>query len=311
MTEVLCIGEPLLELRANGTEVDVGLGGDMLNVAARLVAQGAPAGLLYVRSRDALGDWMATRIEELGVAAAPRVSDGNTGIYSISIDADGERTFSYWREEGAASRLEDDDIDLDGYSAVVISGITQALSDSARSAVHTAVTRSDNQLVVYDPNVRTMLWDRHGGRHAAREAAEDVLPHVDIFVPSIEDCALLWGVTEADEVPRHIPWFEGKVIITSGSSGAWVFDKGRGTYVAPTINRRVIDTTGAGDAFTATLLARLLDSDDFLAAAQHAVDDAAETVVFAGALTDLHSQRRLSDEPTVARAVPSSVLYPE
>lgn len=290
VTALLCIGEPLVELRLEGGELRVGVGGDMLNVAARVVAHGTPARLLYVRGEDGLGDWLLQQIHRLGVDSDPRVGPGKTGLYSISTSDVGARSFTYWRSESACAGLSPDDTrELPDATALMVSGITQALSDSAEAAVNRAVdeARRRGMTIAFDPNVRPDLWRQRGGLAAARRAAESLLDRVDLFLPSVEDCAALWGGSAMDEAVAKVDELPVDAVVKAGAEGVWIRENGQWHRVPASKAESVVDTTGAGDAFNAAFLNARLKGLDGPASAREAVIAAARTVAYRGALSDL------------------------
>lgn len=288
---LLSIGEPLVELCQDGDEVLVGAGGDALNVAARAVAHGLRARLACVLSPDALGEWLAARIRALGVEVHARIGRGSTGLYGIRTASGGERSFSYWRFETAAAELRPEDVKEipSGFTILFVSGITQALSESAELAIDTAVAAASlaGMIVAYDPNYRASLWAPRGGVEAARFAAERVLQHIDILLPSAEDCRHLWELSHPREASERLGRDTAHVVVKSGAEGAWLNVAGHGIRVPSPPAPHLVDTTGAGDAFTGAYLAGIARGLGAEMAATNAARAASRTVAFHGAMRDL------------------------
>ncbi len=288
---LLSIGEPLVEFCQQGDDLIVGVGGDALNVAARAAAHGLRSRLVCVLSPDALGEWLAGGIRALGVELHARVGRGSTGLYGIRTAVGGERSFSYWRFETAAAELCSEDVKVmpEGFTILFVSGITQALSEEAELAIDAAVASASRSgmVVAYDPNYRAPLWAPRGGVEAARLAAERVLKQVDILLPSAEDCRLLWELPDPREASKRLGGETAHVVVKSGPDGAWLNIDGRGIRVPGHPASHLVDTTGAGDAFTGVYLAGLARGLKEKMAAVRAVEVASQTVTFPGALRDL------------------------
>ena len=109
---IACIGECMVELtlpREDGAGSRVGFAGDTLNVAVYLKRAAPEAGVAYV---TALGtDPLSARMlaffagEGLDTGLIERRADRVPGLYAISLDAGGERSFTYWRDSSAARTL--------------------------------------------------------------------------------------------------------------------------------------------------------------------------------------------------------------
>ena len=131
------IGEAMVEFSRNDDgQWRQAFAGDTLNVAWAMRALGGPDRAVdYVtrvgtdgfsrRFLDFLGD------AGIGAEAIGRDPDRAMGLYTIETDAEGERSFTYWRGQSAARRLMEDesalDRALDDAALVYLSGITLAI----------------------------------------------------------------------------------------------------------------------------------------------------------------------------------------
>ena len=147
--KVACIGECMVELtlpREKGGETRVGFAGDTFNAAVYL-KRSAPArsAVAYVTAvgTDALSDGMVAAFAAEGSTPSlvERRADRAPGLYAISVDAKGERSFTYWRESSAARTLflppaHVTPDRLAGFDLVYLSGITVAiLTSEGRAAL--------------------------------------------------------------------------------------------------------------------------------------------------------------------------------
>lgn len=264
--DVVVLGELLLEVStreaiADGVVARLGVSGDALNVAAAAAAAGASVGLAAILPDDDLGDALHARVLELGISDRLLTHRrGQQGLYIVHADPDGEREFSYVRGGSVGSTLSPADLDaavLGRAGAVVTSGITGAISASARAAVQFAATASDR--FAYDPNFRPRLTSAA----KARALLHTLAPSLWLATPSYpRETSLLLGAdsprTAVDELRRL---GTRNVAVTCGAEGVHlaVGDVDRWVHAIPA--PEVVDQTGAGDAFIGTFVARTVLGD--------------------------------------------------
>ena len=261
--DIVSIGECMIEMFCEGplalsdtfTRTFAGDTMNMLVAASRL---GAKTGYVTHVGNDPFQEFLteAWRSEGIDLRCATPLDRPN-GLYFISILPDGEREFTYYRAGSAASFLEPGDIDPDyiGSAKVVYaSGISQAISRSSRSAVLEAfkIAREHNVTTAFDTNLRLSLWSVE----EARDALDEVIPYVDILLPSApEESDALFGTDDAREViesARHRG--VDLVAVKCGASGA-VLGVDDEIHVLPAyVPDNVSDTSGAGDVFNGALL---------------------------------------------------------
>jgi 2-dehydro-3-deoxygluconokinase len=244
-------------------------GGDALQAALAAANLGTHSALATVAGDDPFADRLVSWVRERGIDPSRVVRrPGFTGLYLISLDAAGERSFVYYRKGSAASTLGEDDVAWpEPPGAVLISGITQAISATSRRAALAAARRSreGGALVAYDVNYRHRLWDPDD----ARAGFEEVVRFVDVVRISAPEEILLVAGTE-DPVAAAIALRAGGpriVLVGCGAGGAVVaFDRVVERIPAPPVD--AIDSTGAGDALTGGFLHGLLEGMDPVAAAR-------------------------------------------
>jgi 2-dehydro-3-deoxygluconokinase len=206
-----------------------------------------------------------------------RRSDRPNGVYFAG--AGGE--FVYARRGSAGSTLGPDDVArVPGARAVVVSGITQALSESCAAAVDAAVAAAAGGFVVYDPNFRARLTSTA----AARAALARVAPHATLVTPSCPDDtrALLDTADPAVAASRLRSLGAGAVAVTMGSRGLFVDADGESLHLPSAAPPRIVDTTGAGDVLAGTTAARLALGDDLVDALRRAAGAAARSLAGPG-----------------------------
>ena len=140
------------------------------------------------------------------------------------------------------------------------SGISQSISQSARKTVLSAakIAHANNVTVSYDPNYRHLLWDPK----EAIAAMEEIMPYVDIFLPSApEDSMALFNTSNPNKIISSSRSFGIKTtLITMGENGAVIDNSGNTFSIFPYHAGSVVDTTGAGDAFKGGFLHGLLEN---------------------------------------------------
>lgn len=262
--KIAAIGEAMIELSMAGDTAGVGVAGDTLNTAIYL-KRSAPE--LQVDYITRLGtDAFSTRIadfiaaEEIGTDGIERDPHGTPGLYAITTDAAGERSFTYWRDS-AAARLTfvtdqgPDFVALAQYDVIYLSGITMAiLSPSTRSALMRFLQafRKSGGRVCYDSNYRPRLW---GDQETAQTLNDAMWALSDISLPSVDDEQELTGETPEVIAKRFLG--QGRSgALKRGALGPMCLQTGA-TYDFPRAET-VVDTTAAGDSFNGGYLGAAL-----------------------------------------------------
>ncbi|WCS26924.1 sugar kinase [Methylobacterium sp. NMS14P] len=262
---VACIGECMVELseRPDGNLVR-GFGGDTLNTALYLARLGVAVDYVTALGDDVWSDEMAAAWgrEGIGLDRVRRLQGRMPGLYIIRTDADGERSFHYWRDRAAARDLftepgaAETEAELERYDLVYLSGISLSLyGETGRAALFETLSRlrSRGGQVAFDTNYRPRGWP---DRDEAWAAFRTALALADVIFASAEDLDWLFGAAGEDEVLRHRGRAE-IVLKVSGASGpvARVLHGAADTAVPAGRAARVVDTTAAGDSFAAGYLA--------------------------------------------------------
>lgn len=257
MARIVCCGEGMLELSRRGADWRLGYGGDTLNTAIHLARLGHDVAYLTALGTDPLSeklraDWEAEGLDTSLVMTHP---SRHAGLYAITTDEQGERSFAYWRENSAAREMFDlADSDMRRraiagcdlfYHSLISSAI---LPDNGRIALIllASMVRDQGGLVAFDGNYRPRLWDSPGAAEAMRDGAIRV---ADIGLPTLDDERALSGTREAGAVAAH---WQGlgcaETVVKLGPEGCRLPD---GKIVPPQRALDPVDTSGAGDAFNA------------------------------------------------------------
>lgn len=236
-----------------------GIGGAESNTAVGIARLGGEVTWLGRVGRDATGSLIAHRLRSEGVNSRVIVDDAFTGLMVKHRRSAEVTHVDYHRAGSAGSRLAPGDVpaDLAGASILHITGITPALSASARAAVFQAVetARARGVTVSLDVNYRAKLWSRFDAAPVLR----DLATRADLVFAGPAEAALIVG----DEPPLDglAALGPAEVVIKDGPRGCTaVIDGTRHSVAAPVVT--VVDVVGAGDAFVAGYLADRLAGAD-------------------------------------------------
>jgi sugar/nucleoside kinase (ribokinase family) len=226
-------------------------GGGALNAATVLDRLGVSVGLCGLVGHDRAGRMVldalsATRIDAAGVRQTDRAA---TSASVVLVSPDGQRSF--YHHPGATSLLSPDDIPADRLASarvVLLPAITK-LKGFDLAAFLRRMRQAGKRVVVdvdYDP---VTPWP---------QLLAEILPFVDVFVPSADEAAAITGQTDPAGMARRFRNLgAGWVGIKRGAHGCFL-DTGNAAVTVPACRVPVVDTTGAGDAWVGGLVAGYL-----------------------------------------------------
>ncbi len=262
-------------------------GGAPANVAVGLARLGVPSAFMGQVGDDGFGRFLAATLRDAGVDVSPlRFSaSARTMLAFVSLGEQGEREFLFYRDPSADMLFAPADVDQEAIrrADILHIGSISLISEPSRAATLHAVAlaRRHGVRISCDPNLRLALWP---GADTAREGMRLCLQHAQIVKIAKEEVRFLAGLDDPVEGARTL-WHDGLALmaVTRGSGGCvWLTRDAQG--FVPGLLVAPVDTTGAGDAFMAGLLAGLLDRPHADPAALDAVCRFANA---AGALTTL------------------------
>ncbi|OVZ78327.1 sugar kinase [Yersinia kristensenii] len=303
---IAVIGECMIELSQKGSDLSRGFGGDTLNTAVYVARQVSKQNLNvhYVTalgtdsfSNEMLAAWQQ---ENIDTSLIQRLDNKLPGLYVIETDSTGERTFYYWRNDAAArfwlTSPQADEIcqRLEKFDYLYLSGISLAILDSAsrqRLLTLLRACRANGGKVIFDNNYRPRLWQ---SKEETQQAYRDMLTCTDIAFLTLDDEDMLWGEKPIEQViERTQNLGVSEIVIKRGADSCIVWVKEgfeAHQYDVPAVKLskdKVVDTTAAGDSFSAGYLAVRLTGGSAHDAAVRGHLTASTVIQYRGAIIPL------------------------
>lgn len=254
--DVACMGEVLWDVFQEGgpDRFRREIGGALANVAVDLARVGVHARLVGGIGKDAFGDALAARLAGEGVDVSGLVRlPQRTGVAFVLRDDAGEPSFLFYRHATADMALEPRHVEpFMSYARWVLVGTSTLVRPKLAAATHAflAQARRTGAGILVDLNVRPHLW---ASREAMIRAAARLVRGAHVVKGSAPDLAAVGGLPFLRAHAPFATW-----IRTDGAAPAKAWAGGQLVATEPAAQVRVIDATGAGDAFVAGLLASLV-----------------------------------------------------
>ncbi|MFZ7086921.1 sugar kinase [Curtobacterium sp. RRHDQ10] len=316
---VVTFGETMLLLvgRGTGTVADLGAmrvdtGGAESNTAIGLARLHVPVTWVGRVGADPAGDRVLRDVRRAGVTTvAITDTDRSTGLMMKERLPDGRTRVTYHRRGSAGSALEPADLPdglVERAALLHLTGITLALSDTARDTVHAALDRAEGSgvPVSFDVNHRPKLIADAAGRERYRTVAR----RSSIVFAGDDEARLVLDLPHRDDdepdlALRLADLASGHAVVKMGSRGAVVAVDGEVLHRAAT-PVHVVDPVGAGDAFVAAYLAARLRADPPARALDLAAEAGALACTVDGDWHSLPDADEIAAEPAEPRRVPST-----
>jgi fructokinase len=254
------LGEALVDLLEDRAGEEIvyrqAIGGAPLNVAVGVTRLGGRAELLGSVGDDAFGGRIREFLRSAGVGQRGLVAASAPTTLAVTAYDGNEPDFHFYGEPPSYGLFGPDDLDpeLVAGAAVLYCGSIALLADPVLAAARRAWAL-DGPLRAFDPNVRPHLPPGPG---PVRELLESFAATADLVKLSAADARALYSAGPAEVADRLGALGAGTVVVTLGPDGALVAHGGRRAAV-PGARVAAVDTTGAGDAAMAALLAGILD----------------------------------------------------
>ena len=211
---------------------------------------------------DSFGRLLIKTLNHAGIDTTGVITDPSvfTTLAFVSLDASGNRDFSFARKPGADTCLKPEEVNESLFSdAKVFHFGTLSLTDEpSASATRRAVelAKQHGLLISVDPNLRKPLWK---SEEDAKAAIEWSLNQADIVKISDEEIEWLWGLSpEAGAEKLLREYGVSLVYATLGPKGCYAATRNCRVTVHSPSGIHVVDTTGAGDIFGGSAMSRFL-----------------------------------------------------
>jgi fructokinase len=263
MRRVWVLGDAVVDLLPEGEGRYLRCpGGAPANVAVGVARLGGNAGFIGRVGDDPFGRFMAATLASEGVDVGHLKLDpaGRTSTVLVDLDEAGERSFTFMVRPSADQRLEPADLPEFVSGQWLLTCSIALASEPVRSSAWQAMQaiQAAGGRVCFDPNLRPEVWPNPA---EMRPQVSDAVRHADVVKLSAEELAWLTG---QESLTDGLAALEGPnlVLITLGKEGVLArlgqeCLRWQGPVVTP------VDTTGAGDAFVAGLLAALSERADW------------------------------------------------
>ena len=268
MIQVVAIGELLIDFASVSADsagyptMKANPGGAPGNFLAAMNAYGVKTAFLGKVGGDTFGELLLSTLRDAGIETRGIVSDDGafTTLAFVTFDETGDRAFSFARKPGADTQLRREEIDtsLIDEASVFHFGTLSLTDEPARSTTQWAVdyAKSRGKLITFDPNLRKPLWKSED------EAREQILwgfRQADVVKISDEEVEFCFGCGGEEGAERLLGEYGVSLaMITLGPKGCFLRNAGAAVYAdAPKVSP--VDTTGAGDIFGGSAVARLLE----------------------------------------------------
>ena len=296
---IAVIGECMIELSIKDNLTTRSFGGDTLNTSvylSRLFPNDQTA-IHYVTglgidpfSQEMLEQWQK---ENIKTDLIQRLDNKIPGLYAIMTDSNGERSFYYWRNDAAAKfwlkteQTEQICEKITTFDYIYLSGISIAILDEYsidRLIELLEKFKANGGKVIFDNNYRPRLWR---SQEYAQNVYSKILSYTDIAFLAQDDEQMLWGNTHyQDSIIRSKKLNVSEIIIKRGSESCIVETLNERVEVPANIitKDKIVDTTAAGDSFSAGYLSVRLKGGTIEDAIQKGHDLAGTVIQYRGAI---------------------------
>lgn len=271
--DVIALGELLIDFTQNGLSeqgnplLEANPGGAPCNVLAMLAKYGRKTAFIGKVGEDAFGRKLAGILAECGIDTEGLCFDSqvHTTLAFVHKLANGDRDFSFYRNPGADMMLSAADVrkDLIRQSRIFHFGTLSMTDPVCRAATETAIqtAKEAGALISFDPNLRPPLWRNLA---EAKEAILYGIRQCHVLKISDNEIEFITGMKDYDRAARSLQdQFHTKLIcVTLGEEGSRAYYGDQVVCAEPYPAEEVVDTTGAGDTFTGSMLNSLLERAD-------------------------------------------------
>src|SRR5215212_153642 len=237
-------------------------GGAPANASVAMARLGLASAFCGVVGGDQFGSRLQSELAAEGVNTSRLRQSGEAATTLAFAWKDPGGDGHFWLLRGADALLAEADVNAAGVAGLgaLVVGSVALSAQPARSAIDRAVNLADQAgvPVVFDVNLRPTLWS---DLSSARPACEEVARRCRLVKLSLDDANGLFGpdIGPNAAIETVLSLGPDAVVLTDGERGCW-FHSGLSVAFVPAFRVEAVDPTGAGDAFTAAIIARSLAS---------------------------------------------------
>jgi fructokinase len=250
-------------------------GGSPANIAVNASKLGGMSAIAAKVGRDTFGDFIRDEISAAGVNI-DYLSTTAANATSMVFVTRSKSTPDFCVLRGADTQLMAEDIpeELVSRAKIIHTSTWPLTAEPSRSTITSILKQAQDmhKIISCDPNFSPKLWSRQeGGAEQGAELVARMLQYASITKPSLDDARRIFGENLAPDkiIERFHTMGPQIVVLTMGKDGTLVSEGDRITHL-PSRNIKVVDSTGAGDAFWAGFLMALLDGYPLTDCAQFA-----------------------------------------
>ncbi|PWC20198.1 aminoimidazole riboside kinase [Brenneria roseae subsp. roseae] len=263
--KIWVMGDAVIDLIPEGSERYLKCpGGAPANVAVGIARLGGSSAFIGRVGDDVFGHFLQDVLHREGVDTHRMIRDNRhrTSTVVVSLDALGERSFTFMVRPSADLFLQTDDLPTFKRGEWLHLCSIALSQEPSRSTAFEAMRRirSAQGWVSFDPNIREDLWN---STQALQDTLSQALSLADVVKLSREELSFLTATNDPEQgIAQLMQRFPIQLLlVTLGGEGVWLHDRQKlqhfaAPYVTP------VDTTGAGDAFVAGLLQGLAEYND-------------------------------------------------
>lgn len=283
---VLCLGELLIDFVCTDRDSSLmegenflkKVGGAPLNSSVAIQKLGGTASMCGAVGDDQFGELLIDTLDKYGVDTKNVVvnKNENTTIAFVSLDKNGERDFTFNR--GADINYDFSQIDeatLKEFEIFHFGSATAFLGGRLKNCYDDALNyaREHNKTIIFDPNYREALYGNN--QDSFINNSVEYIKYCDVLKVSDEEATLITKIDNIEESAAKLLELGAKnVLITLGKDGT-LFASSAGIKIIKTTPVKMVDATGAGDAFLGAVISKIQKCD-----CQFTSDDMAEFVEF-------------------------------
>lgn len=270
MRDVVALGELLIDFiqysdsQNQNPLYEANPGGAPCNFLAMLNKLGKNVSFIGKVGNDAFGIQLENTLLDAKIDTTGLIKSDKepTTLAFVHHDEFGDRSFTFYRKNGADAALREEDVDEEIIKEAKLFhfGTLSMTNENCKKATMKAlkIAKENNLLISFDPNLRENLWD---DLNDARKAFIEGFKVCNVL--KIADNELSWFTGEKD-LEKAIKIFREEypidlIFLTLGKDGSKAYYKDIEAFSPTFLEVKCVDTTGAGDSFMGSSMFKILN----------------------------------------------------